>query len=285
MFDLEVLKQNAVNRRAFLARMSAAGLGAAAVALLEGCGGSDNSSSNPPPAGGGPVSAAVRSAFPNVGGSTDNQVVLNYAYSLEILEAYLYLVGLNVASGRAPLTPLDPTPPGPGSTGAYSQTVPNGNVAANFAYPGFLYLVQFAYVEAAHRDFLQMVLGSAAAPVVPASGRYKYGTPDGSPGGTLSSILSALLPLEETGVRAYLGAAPYLTDNGTLQVAATIYSTECRHSASIEYILGLDPGPARGIAGVPQPEQEVATGVAANVFEKFLAPSVVLSAVGSALFV
>ena len=285
MFDLEVLKQNAVNRRAFLARMSAAGLGAAAVALLEGCGGGDNNSSNNNPTGGGPVSATVRSAFPNVPGSTDNQVVLNYAYSLEILEAYLYQVGLNVASGRAPLTPLDPTPPTPGSTGNYTQTVPNGTIAANFAFPAFLYLVQFAYVEAAHRDFLQTVLGNAAAPVVPASGRYKYGTPDGSPGGTLSSILSALLPLEETGVRAYLGAAPYLTDNGTLQAAATIYSTECRHSAAVEYVLGLDPGPARGIAGVPGPEQEVATGVPANVFEKFLAPSVVLNTVASVLFV
>lgn len=284
MFDLEVLKQNALNRRAFLARMSAAGLGAAAIALLEGCGGGDNNSSSPP-GGGGPVSAAVRSAFPGVSGSTDNQVVLNYAYSLEILEAYLYLVGLNVASGRAPLTPLDPTPPAAGTTGAYTQTVPNGTVAANFAFPAYLYLVQFAYVEAAHRDFLRTALGSAAAPVVPASGRYKFGTADGSPGGTLSSILSALLPLEETGVRAYLGAAPFLTDNGTLQVAATIYSTECRHSAAVEYVLGLDPGPARGITGVPTPEQEVATGVAANVFEKFLAPSVVLNAVATGLFV
>ena len=283
MFDLEVLKQNAHSRRAFLARMSAAGLGAAAIALLEGCGGSDNNNNTViPPVG---VSAAVRSAFPNVSGNTDNQVVLNYAYSLEILESYLYLVALNVASGRAPLTPLDSTPPAPGSTGAYTQTVPNGSVAANFAFPGFLYLVQFAYVEAAHRDFLQATLGTAAAPVVPASGRYKFGTPDGSPGNTLSSILSALLPLEETGVRAYLGAAPFITDNGTLQVAASIYSTECRHSASVEYILGLDPGPAVGIAGVPQPEKEVATGVAANVFEKYLDPSVVLNAVGTALFV
>ena len=284
MFDLEVLKQNALNRRAFLARMSAVGLGTAAVALLEGCGGGDSNSNNNP-SGGGSVSAAVRSAFPNVSGSTDNQVVLNFAYSLEILESYLYLVALNVASGRAALTPLDATLPTPGTTGAYTQVVPNGNVAANFAFPGFLYLVQFAYVEAAHRDFLRTVLGPAAAPVVPASGRYKFGTPDGSPGNNLGSILSAILPLEETGTRAYLGAAPYLTDNGTLQVAATIYSTECRHSASVAYILGLDPGPARGIPGVPQPEQEVATGVAANVFEKFLAPSVVLNAVATGLFV
>lgn len=283
MFDLEVLKQNALNRRAFLTRMSAAGLGVAAVALLEGCGG--GSSSNSSPAGGGPTSAAVRSAFPNVPGSTDNQVVLNYALSLETLEAYLYQVALNVASGRDPLAPLDAATPPAGTTGAYTQTVPNGVVASAFAPAAFLYLVQFAYVEAAHRDFLRTALGAAASPVVPASGRYKFGTSDGTPGTTLGSILSALLPLEETGVRAYLGAAPYLTDNATLEVAASIYSTECRHSAAVEYILGLDPGPSRGITGVPTPEQEVATGVAANVFEKFLAPSVVLNAVATGLFV
>ena len=279
MFDLEVLKQNALDRRAFLARMSAVGLGAAAVALLEGC--SNGNGSSGPSSG---VSAAVRSAFPNVSGSTDNQVVLNYALSLETLESYLYLVALNTASGRAPLTPLDATLPTPGTTGAYTQTVPNGSVSSTFAFPGFLSLVQFAYVEAAHRDFLKTVLGSAAAPVVPASGKYKFGTADGTPGTNLGSILAAILPLEETGVRAYLGAAPFLTDNATLQAAATIYSTECRHSASVEYILGLDPGPARGITGVPQPEQEVATGVAANVFEKFLAPSVVLNAVATGFF-
>ncbi len=281
MFDLETLKQNAVNRRAFLARMTAAGLGAAAIALLEGCGGDGKSSSTNT----GGVSSTVRSAFPNVPGSTDNQVVLNYALSLEILEAYLYQVALNVASGRAPLTPLDSTPPAYNTTGAYTQVISNGSISSALAPAGFIYLVQFAYAEAAHRDFLRTALGAAANPVVPASGRYKFGTPDGSPGNTLSSILSALLPLEETGTRAYLGAAPYVTDNGTLQVAASIYSTECRHSASVEYILGLDPGPSRGIAGVPQPEQEVATGVAANVFEKFLAPSVVLTAVSTGFFV
>ncbi len=279
MFDLEVLKQNALDRRAFLARMGAAGLGAAAVALLEGCGGSGSSNSSS-----GGVSSGVRSAFPNVSGSTDNQVVLNYAYSLEILESYLYLAALNVASGRPVGTPLDATVPAPNTTGAYTQMVLNGTVAPAFAFPGFLYLVQFAYVEAAHRDFLRTVLGAAAAPVVPSSGKYKFGTADGTPGNTLSSILSAVYPLEETGTRAYLGAAPYLTDNATLQVAATIYSTECRHSASVAYILGLDPGPANNIPGVPQPEQQVATGVAANVFEKFLAPSVVLNAVATGFF-
>ena len=179
-------------------------------------------------------------------------------------------------------------PPGRNHTriqlpGGYTQTVPNGSLTT-YAAAGFLYLVQFAYVEAAHRDFLRAALGADASPVTPASGKYKFATASGTPGTDLSTILSNVLPLEETGVRAYLGALPFLTDLPTAQTAGTIYSTECRHSASIEYILGLDPGPARNITGVPQPEQEVQASQAANTFEKFLAPSVVLTAASSAFF-
>ena len=271
MLDIEKLRQDPTSRRTFLTRMSAAGLGTVAATMLAGCGGGDsNSNSNN-------VSATVRSAFPNVGGSSDNTVVLNYAYSLEILESALYLIALNAASGLPLTTPLN------ANSGAYSKTVGNGSVSTQLAGPGYLYLVQYAYVEAAHRDFLKTVLGADANPVVPASGNYKF--PNG-PGTDLGTILSNVYPLEETGTRAYLGAVPYLTDNGTLQVAGTIYSTECRHSAALAYILGLDPGPSRNIAGVPAGEQEVPGGatVAANVFEKLLAPSVVLTAASGAYF-
>jgi len=285
MVDIEVLKRNALDRRAFLARMTTAGIGAAAIALLEGCGGGDGSSANTGVNGGGPTSNTVRSAFPNVPGNTDNQVVLNYALSLEIMETYLYTVALNVASGRDPLAPLDSTLPTANSTGSYQQAVPNGVVSPILAPQAFLYLVQFTYAETAHRDFLRTLLGSAASPIVPPSGRYKFSTPNGTPGADLGSILSAIIPIEETGARAYLGAAPFLTDNNTVQVAGTIFSTECRHAASFEYTLGLDPGPTRGLPGVPQPEQEVAAGVPVNAFEKFLAPAVVLAAVSANNFV
>ena len=144
--------------------------------------------------------------------------------------------------------------------------------------------MQFAYVEAAHRDFLITALGANAAPVTSKSGKYKFATTDGKPGNDLVTILSNILPLEETGVRAYLGAAGFLTDNNLFQVAGTIYSTECRHSASIEYILGQDPGPRTGITGVPAGEQEVATAPAANVFEKYLTPPTVLTAASTAYF-
>lgn len=269
------LLRSAPSRRSFLARMGAAGLGASAISLLSGCEGDDHSND---------LRVVDATNFPGVQGRNINEVVLNYALTLETLEADLYRQALNAASGRALTASLDATAPGAGTTGAYTQTVSNGSVSAALAAPAFLYLVQFAYVEAAHRDFLQAVLGSSARPVLPTSGRYKFATANGQPGADLGSILANVLPLEETGVRAYLGALPYLTDLNTAQAAGTIYSTECRHSASIEYLLGLDPGPARNIVGVPTPEQEVQSSTAANVFEKFLTPPVVLQAASATYF-
>lgn len=273
MYEVSTLQIDPQSRRTFMTRMGSAGLGAIAAALLAGCGGSGSSSAS---ATG--VSSAVRAAFPGVSGASDNVVVLNYALTLETLEAYLYMVALNAASGLALTTPLN------ANASAYVQNVGNGTVASSLAAPGYLYLVQFAYVEAAHRDFLTAALGTNASPVVPADGKYKFATADGTPGTDLGTILSNVYPLEETGTRAYLGALPYLTDNTTAQTAGTIYSTECRHSAALAYILGKDPGPSRSIPGVPTPEQEVASEMAPNIFEKFLAPAVVLTAASSAYF-
>ncbi len=284
MYDLEQMKRDAHSRRAFLTQMSAAGLGAAAIALLDGCSGSKTVNPTPP----NPVltNTFTDPNFPGVKGKSINTVVLNYAATLERLEADLYRQALNVASGRDINTALDKTAPTGNNLGNYSLAVPLGSgIAANFSKAAFLYLVQFAYVEAAHRDFLSAVLGKDTyQPVTSTSGKYKFATPDGKPGTDLTTILTNILPLEETGVRAYLGAGGFIDDNTTLQAAVSIYSTECRHSASLEYILGLDPGPRTGIPGVPAGEQEVQSASASNIFEKYLKPATVLTAASSAYF-
>ena len=175
----------------------------------------------------------------------------------------------------------------------------------NLQAAGFAYLVQFAYVEGAHRDFLTAALGGLytnGGAAHPLQGPTKtYSMPALNAAATLSDILAAILPLEETGVRAYLGAGKYLQDNNTVQTAVAIYSTECRHSASIEYILaangtsaavpadGTIVGPHNSIPGVPAGEIEVAaapsvltnppagtTYVRSAVFEKALPPANVL---------
>lgn len=275
MMDIEQIARDDFSRRAFLTRMSAAGLGVAAAALLAGCGGSgtNNGIHN---------INSTRYQLPNrtfIQGSDINKVVLNFALTLEILEADLYRQALNAASGRALGAGLDANP------AVYTQPsgVSNGNLSSAFGAAGYLYLKQFAYVEAAHRDFLIAALGSEATK--PNPNGYKFATADGTPGGDIATILANLLPLEETGVRAYLGAAGDLTSLTLIQTAATIYSTEARHSASIEYILDQDPGPRTGITGVPGPDKEVTTAaVASNVFEKYLDPNTVLAAATSVYF-
>jgi hypothetical protein len=136
---------------------------------------------------------------------------------------------------------------------------------------GFLYLVQFAYVEAAHREFLKNALGAAAAPLKTTG----FAFPNG-PGNDLKTILGNILPLEETGVRAYLGAVPYLTDKGIAQTAGTIYSTEARHSAAVSYLVNNgDSGPNR----MPGDLEVVANPPSEETFEKFLEPATVVEAV------
>jgi len=287
------LQRNAVSRRAFLARMSAAGLGAAATALLAGCGtgGDDNkafsSGVNPNPNPSPSPSGFFDSRnFPGVVGRNYNEVVLNYALTLEILEADLYRQALNLASGRALTAPLDDATPASGSTGNYRLQVAPGGIAANLVTPAFLYLVQYAYVEAAHRDFLRTALsGIPGAPVAQANPAGYQATF----GNTLGSILDLIYAVEETGVRAYEGAAGYMTDFGLLTTAVAIHSTEARHSAAVAYVLGRNTGPVFNLPGVSAgkrvtdnasaPNQQNTQGISENTFNYYSDPNVVIAAV------
>ena len=273
MNEFETMMRDPLSRRTFLARLSAAGLGAACLPLLAGCGGSDKNNVVTP--GGG------NSNFRNIPGSTIDRIVLNFALTLEILEADLYRQALNRASGLALTTPLNADP------NVYTLQIAPGNVPANLVTAGFVYLQQFAYVEATHREFLKIALGSEA--VQPNANGYQF--PNNEPGADLFSILSNILPLEETGVRAYLGAAPFLnatTGNPTVQTAVSIYSTEARHSAAVAYIVGRtgptytpEVGPVqlngdKNVADAP--------GGHPNVFEKYLDPNTVLTTAQSTYF-
>jgi len=243
-----------VSRRAFLARMTAAGLGTAAAALLAGCGGGGSSSSpaNPTvPAG--LNSFADQANFPNIPGSNINLVVLNYALTLETLEADLYRQALNIAAGKDINLPLPAN-----NASAYTLAVANGGLTATQAQAGFVYLQQFAYVEAAHRDFLRVAIPKFGGTPVPANPKgYSAASAGLVPGATLETILTVILTAEETGVQAYLGSASFLTDPALVQQASSIYSTESRHSAVINLSLGkIDagatgaPGPSGRFGGV-----------------------------------
>lgn len=217
-------------------------------------------------------------------GRNVNEVVLNYALTLELAEADLYRQSLNRASGRTITEALDTTVPVSGATNDYKLTLATGGLDTATAAAGFLYLVEFAYVEATHRDFLTATLASLNAPLAQANVKgYEYA--NNEPGVDLKTILTNLLAVEETGVRAYLGAVPSLTDNNMVQSAASIYSTEARHSASLAYLLGRDAGPAPATAATTDLSVTGATYPHPNTFEYFSTPADVLAKVTAAYFI
>ena len=284
MNTFDQIKNNSATRRAFLQRMGAAGLGVAAVALLDGCGGGSGngpSKANPGNTPTPPMTGNFPVALP---GRNTNEQVLNFALTLEILEADLYRQALNIAVGLPTNTPLR------NSTSDYpsSASVGAGNVLNTQA--AYAYLRDFAFVEAAHREFLQATLSSLNAPAVQRNAKgYTFGplAPPANP--TLFDLLTAIYPLEEEGVSAYLGAAPFLTNLGFVQTAVAIYSTEARHSAAVAYIIRKDTGPSQSPAAGVGNRQKVQLGGntlpysgpngesdSENVFEYFIPPTTVV---------
>jgi hypothetical protein len=276
MTEFERITRDAQSRRAFLCRMSAAGLGAAAVALLAAPGAAHAVSGKTKAKRKGGVKRGVegsaQAAFPGIPGGSNNEIVLNFALVLERLEADLYRQALNKATGRPLSAPLE------ANQRNYRLAVPDGLRCQAEVDAGFAYLRQFAYVEAAHRDFLiAAIRAGGGTPVGANPGGYKF--PAALPN-TLKGILQQIIPLEEVGVRAYLGAAGFLTDLPTIQVAGTIYSTEARHSAAIHLVLNEPIGPTR-LAG----DKEVVAGPPSEqTFEKFLEPATVIQAASSTYF-
>ena len=76
-------------------------------------------------------------------------------------------------------------------------------------------------------------------------------------------------------MRAYLGALPFLTDSTLATVAAGIFSVEARHTASVKYLLGLEPGPQE----LPGDQKVIPNYPSPDTLEYFLAPATVLNRV------
>ena len=261
MTNFQELQENASSRRVFLERMAAAGLGAAALGLF---------SSSPAQATGVDLLDIVtipnNENMPGIPGRHKNEQVLNFALTLETLEADLYRQALNIAAGKDLAAPL------PADTSDYTLAIPAGHgLPPSYAQTGFTYLRQFAAVEAAHRDFLRAAIQQmGGTPVGPNPGGYR--APFGS---DLHSILKLILQVEETGVRAYLGAAYAITDLKLTQIAASIYSTEARHSAVVRFTLFQESGPERQIGD----EQVTPRQQGESDFEFFQTPEQILMSV------
>ncbi|KII90682.1 hypothetical protein PLICRDRAFT_697186 [Plicaturopsis crispa FD-325 SS-3] len=145
--------------------------------------------------------ALSASAFPlhkrDAAAPNDTQI-LNYALTLEHLEAAFYKGGLEKYDAAA-------------FTKAGLPAFARGRFE------------QIAAHEAAHVEFLSAALGSAATK--PCNYSFPYTDP--------KSFAALSQALEGTGVSAYLGAAKYISDKTYLTAAASVLSTESRHAAFV----------------------------------------------------
>lgn len=165
---------------------------------------------------------------------TDVKEILNFALTLEYLEAEFYTTGVATPGLIPPGTPA---------------------VAA---------LTQIRDDENNHVAFLKSVLGADAV----AKPTFDF-TVKGSfnPFGNYDVFLALAQAFEDTGVRAYKGQAPNLVGNKTvLGAALNIHSVEARHASHLRqmrtarganqkpWITGKDPG------GLPEAAQAIYNG-------------------------
>jgi hypothetical protein len=143
------------------------------------------------------------------GGPVD---VLNYALTLEHLEAAFYRDGLAMI-GESGITGL------------------------GFMPGVFDYLSEIGAHEAAHVTTLTDVITQLGGTPVE-EGSYDFGYADAA------GFIQVAQALEDTGVAAYGGAAQYLMDNDELLTAAlTIHGVEARHAAYLAILNGANPYP------------------------------------------
>jgi len=141
-----------------------------------------------------------------------NLQVLNYALTLEHLEATFYRQALQTFS---------------------EQDVINAGYSAQVRQ----YISMIASQEATHVSTLTSVIQSeCGTPVAECTYSFGYGN-------NFTTFLKVASALENTGVSAYDGAAQLITNKDYLTAAATIATVEGRHAAYLNFLIGLAPFP------------------------------------------
>lgn len=149
--------------------------------------------------------------------------VVNFALRLEYLESYFYNAGLGT----------------PGATATPAQTA----FRALFSATNLSSLDKIRTDETNHVSFLRAAITQAGAtPIpVPAVDTFDFTGGKGSMAGPFADVfvnpatfLAVAQALEDTGVRAYKGGAPYLASNdAVLEAALNIHSVEARHASRL----------------------------------------------------
>lgn len=195
---LERIVDSPVDRRKFMKRAGATGLGVAAMTMMGGSLGKLNAAT-----------------------ITDADII-NFALNLEYLEAEFYLMATygTTLLRSGVITSADQTGP---TTG--------GNMV-NFSGSNAAFVASALRTdEVAHVKYLRAALGSAAVkkPAINLSA-LGYGFAN------VDDFLKLGRQFEDVGVSAYLGAAPLITSKAYLDAAARIMDTEAQHSGSVRLL-------------------------------------------------
>jgi hypothetical protein len=199
-------------RREFMQGLATAAAATASVAMLRG-----------------------QSSAPATPSAANDLVLLNYALTLELLEATFYTQGLarftlsdfqNAAFYRALQTGsgISGTPPLSGETDT-------GLVQDIYAY-----LSLIRNHEQAHVRTLTATIRSLGGTPVTAP-RFQF------PFNSVDEFIVLAATLENTGVSAYNGALPMMSNPALITAGATIATVEARHAAYLNRLRGMNPFP------------------------------------------
>lgn len=200
---LERIVNSPSDRRKFMKRVGATGVGVAAATMI----------------GGNFLGKAYAQTTTTPSAVTDGDI-LNFALNLEYLEAEFY----SMATYGSTLLEL-----GVLTAAEESGPTTGGNMVPDFGASPLAYLATaLRENEIDHVLYLRSALGSAAVkkPTINlAALGYGFSSVD--------SWLELARQFEDVGVSAYLGAAPLITSKAYLAAAGAILATEAQHSGSI----------------------------------------------------
>jgi rubrerythrin len=203
---LRELADDPSSRKRFLKMIGGAGAVSAVGVLLAACGDDDDKSS-----ASNTTSTETKKSADD--GMKEDLAVLNYALTLEFLEARFYKQV--IASGIV----KDPKV---------------GSIAK-----------KFGETEQEHVDALKATIKKlGGTPVKAPKTKFEETLDKG-----LMAVLDTAADVENLGAAAYLGAAGRITNKEVLAAALSIHSVEARHAAALNQLLGRGFGGKGGLSG------------------------------------
>ena len=203
---LRELADDPSSRKRFLKMIGGAGAVSAVGVLLAACGDDDDKKSSA-------SNTNSTETMSSDDGMKEDLAVLNYALTLEFLEARFYKQV--IASGIV----KDPKV---------------GSIAK-----------KFGESEQEHVDALKATIKKlGGTPVKAPKTKFEETLEKG-----LDAVLNAAADVENLGAAAYLGAAGRITNKEVLAAALSIHSVEARHAAALNQLLGRGFGGKGGLKG------------------------------------